>query len=284
MPRDRVFTGVEAASALGAPVARARPRSRRRMDWIAARREELLLLLTLPHWGALGFGVVFALLWTRLGPPLRFFRPGAFFGIALGAILYPVTVLWVQPEISSAARDALLAIFGQEAVNGRPLAAGAVSALVQAASQEAVQLFGILAVMFVVGFRRDVPTVVTAGVSIALGFSLFEAERFLTPALRSGLTVESALPLVRQLFLIGAHVGAGMMLARSWVDGRFVRYFLVATVLHAALAFAAVLLVSGWPATAALAYFAGIATLGFFWGSGIATARPPLAPKVTTIR
>ena len=59
----------------------------------------------------------------------------------------------------------------------------------------------------------------TIGVLTSLGYALFESVRFLTPALDAGLSTQTALPLVRELFVVGAHVGAGMILARG-VDRR----------------------------------------------------------------
>jgi hypothetical protein len=243
------------------------------MAWIVARWEELNLLFQVPHWGAVGFSLVFALFWTRLGPPLRLFRLSALIAFGVGIVLFPITVIWLQPDVQSSSRDLLISIAGQESVDGRPLLAGAYSSLVRAAAQEIVLLFGILLVVLATGRRRDRSAAVTIGVLTALGYALFESVRFVTPALEAGLSAQSALPLVRELFLVGAHVGAGMILARAWIDGRFVRYFAIAALLHAALAYEAVLQVSGWSANSALAYLSAVATLAFFWGLSIATGR-----------
>ena len=243
------------------------------MDWIVARWDELGLLLQVPHWGAVGFSVIFGLFWTRLGPPLRLFRAWALIALVAGGALFPVVVIWLQPELHSASRDLLVSIAGQEQVDGRPLLTGAYSSITRAAAQEIVLLFGILLVIAASGRHRDKAAVVTVGVLTALGYALFESARSLTPALDAGLSSQSALPLVRELFVVGAHVGAGMILARAWIDGRFIRYFAIATILQAAAAYEGVLQVSGWPATWSLAYLAAVAALAFFWGSSIATAR-----------
>ena len=243
------------------------------MDWIVARWDELELLAQVPHWGALGFSVVFGLFWTRLGPPLRLFGPWALIALIGGAVLFPVVVTWLQPELDSASQDLLISMAGQEQVDGNTLVAGAYSSTVRAAAQEIVLLFGILLVIMASGRRRDKAAVVTVGILTALGYALFESVRFVTPALDAGLSTQSALPLVRALFVVGAHVGAGMILARAWIDGRFIRYFATATLLQAAMAYEAVLQVSGWPPTWSLAYLSAVATLAFFWGSSIATGR-----------
>ena len=243
------------------------------MDWIVARWDELELLLEVPHWGAVGFSVVFGLFWTRLGPPLRLFGPWALITLVAGAVLFPVVVIWLQPDLHSSSRDLLISVAGQEPVDGRPLLTGAYSSMVRAAAQEIVLLFGILLVILASGRRRDKAGTVTVGVLIALGYALFESVRFLTPVLDAGLSTQSALPLVRELFVVGAHVGAGMILARAWIDGRFIRYFAIATILQAAVAYEAVLQVSGWPPTWSLAYLSAVAALAFFWGSSIATGR-----------
>ena len=106
--------------------------------------------------------------------------------------------------------------------------------------------------------------------------------RFLTPALDAGLSTQTALPLVRELFVVGAHVGVGMILARAWIDGRFIRYFATATLLQAAVAYEAVLQVSGWPPIWSLVYLSAVAALTFFWGSSIATGRKLEGERLAT--
>ena len=243
------------------------------MAWFGSRWEEIALLLQVPHWGAVGFSVVFALFWTRLGPAVGWIRISAAAAFVAGIILYPITVLWVQPDVQNASRDLLISLFGQEAVDGRPLLTGAYSSVIRALAQEILRLVGILIVILAAGRSSDRAAVVTVGLLVALGFALFESIRFLSPALTTGLSSQSAFPIVRELFLVGAHLGAGLMLGRAWFDGRFFRYVTIAALLHAALGYASVLQVSGWSPNAALAYFAAVATLAFFWGSSIATAR-----------
>lgn len=243
------------------------------MDWFTARFNELKLLLGPPHWGAVGFVLVCALFWTRLGPPLRLFRLASVVALGAGILLYPITVLWVQPDLQRATRDLLISLSSQQAFDSRPLLAGAASSLIHGASQEILKLMAIVLVILALGYRREAATAVTLGLLAALGFALFEGERFVTPALNAGLTWQTSPPLVRELFLVGAHLGTGMMLGKACVDGRFVRYFLIASLMHAALAYAAVLQVSGWAPNGVLAYFAAVAALAFFWGSAIATAR-----------
>lgn len=243
------------------------------MVWIEARWEELSVLFQAPHWGAIGFSLIFALFWTRFCPPLQLFRIFALIAFCIGIILFPVTVIWVQSDVQTASRDLLIAIAGQESVDGRPLIAGLYSSLVRAGSQQVLLLFGILLAVAVAGRRRDRSGALAIGILTALGYALFESVRFLTPDLQTGLSTQSVLPIVRELFLMGGHIGSGMILARSWVDGRFVRYFAIAVLLNAAIVYEAVLQLSGWSTYSALAYLAAVATLAFFWGLSIGTAR-----------
>ena len=243
------------------------------MDWIVARWDELETLVQIPHWGAVGFGVVFGLLWTRLGPPLKLFVPWVVIALIAGAALSPVVDSWIQPELHSASQDLLATLAGEEPVDGNSLLTEAYSSVVGAAAREAALLFGILLIIAASGSRRDKAATVTIGVLTALGYALFESVGLLTPTLDAGLSTDLALPLVRELFAVGAHVGAGMILARAWIDGRFIRYFVIATLLQAAVAYEGVLQDSGWPATWSLAYLSAVATLAFFWGSSVATGR-----------
>lgn len=243
------------------------------MDWTADRWQDLQPLLNLPHWGAIAFTLIFILFWTRLGPRVRFFRVGAWLALLVGLILYPVTVLWVQPELQTSARDLLILMFDQPGVDSRPLLSGLANAIVRAASQEILQIIGIVFILFLLGFRGDLATALAIGVGVAVGFAIFESENALSPVLNARMSGASAIPIVRTGFLIGAHLGTGLMLGRAWVEGRYVRYFLIATLLHGALAYASVLLVHGWSDLAALIYFAAFGLLAFVWGSAIAGAR-----------
>ena len=244
-----------------------------RLEWLDARWVDLQPVLQLPHWGALGFGLMFVLFWTRLGPRVRFFRVGAWLAALVGVALFPLTVLWVQPELEKTARDLMIAFFDQPTVYSRPLTTGLALVLVRAAGQEALQIIGIVFVLFLLGFRGDLGTALGVGIGVAIGFGLYQSQLALSPVLSEGITGSSVMPIVRGLFLVGAHLGTGLMLGRAWVEGRYVRYFLMATVLHGALGYAGVLLVAGWTEVAALVYFAAIGMLAFVWGAAVGGAR-----------
>ena len=165
-------------------------------------------------------------------------------------------MLWVQPDLQRATRDLLISLSSQQAFDSRPLLAGAASSLIHGASQEILKLTAIVVVILGLGYRHEAATAVTIGLLAALVFALFEGERFVTAALSAGLTWQTSPPLVHELFLVSAHLGTGMMLGKARVDGRFARYFLIASLMHAALAYVAVLQVSGWAPNRVLAYFA----------------------------
>ncbi len=243
------------------------------MEWLDARWGDLQPVLQMPHWGAVGVSLIFALFWTRLGPRVRFFRVGAWLAALVGVALYPITVLWVQPELEQTARDLLIALFDQPAVDSRPLLTGLALVMVRGAAQEALQIIGIVFVLFLLGFRGDLGTALGVGMGMAMGFALYQSQLELTLVLDGGISGWSALPIVRGAFLVGAHLGTGLMLGRAWVEGRYVRYFLIATALHGTLGYAGVLLVAGWSEVAALAYFGAMAMLAFVWGAAVGGAR-----------
>ena len=243
------------------------------MEWVDVRWQDLQPVLQMPHWGALGFSLIFVLFWTRLGPRVRFFRVRAWLATLVGAAIFPITILWVQPELEKSARDLLIALFEQPVVDSRPLTSGLALVMVRAAGQEVLQIIGIVFVLFLLGFRGDLGTALGVGIGIAIGFALFQSQLALSPVLEGGITRESALPIVRGLFLVGAHLGTGLMLGRAWIEGRYVRYFLIATALHGALGYAGVLLVAGWSEVAALTYFAAMGMLAFVWGAAVGGAR-----------
>ena len=243
------------------------------MAWIDALTHSLQPVLQIPHWGSLVFSAIFVLFWTRLGPRVRFFRVRVWLAAGVGALLYPITILFVQPELERSARDLLVTLFEQPLVDSRPLISGLVLVLVRSAGQEAVQITGIVFVLFLLGFRGDLATALGVGMGIGIGFGVFESQLAFRTVLSEGLSRDSILPLAQGLFLIGAHLGTGLMLGRAWIDGRYVRYFFIATLLHGALGYASVLQLSGWSELATLGYFAAFGMLAFMWGATVGGAR-----------
>lgn len=243
------------------------------MAWIDALTRSLHPVSQIPHWGSLVFCTIFVLFWTRLGPRVRFFRVRAWVAVIVGGLLYPITILFVQPELEKTARDLLVTLFEQHLVDSRPLLSGLALVLVRSAGQEALQIVGIVFVLFLLGFRGDLATALGVGMGIGIGFGVFELQLAFRPVLAEGLSKDSIFPLTQGLFLIGAHLGTGLMLGRAWVDGRYVRYFSIATLLHGALGYASVLQLSGWSELATLGYFAAFGMLAFMWGATVAGAR-----------
>ena len=66
------------------------------MDWLSLQIDQLEPSFIRPHPVALVAALAFGLFWLRAGPRVLPGRPGAWFGLVIGAAAYVPVLLWVQ--------------------------------------------------------------------------------------------------------------------------------------------------------------------------------------------
>ena len=152
------------------------------MDWLSLQIDQLEPSFIRPHPVALVAALAFGLFWLRAGPRVLPGRPGAWFGLVIGAAAYVPVLLWVQGEPTRAALAIIRDNVGPgELAGARPLV-GVVEALIAGYAAEIVKLLLMLLVLFAMGYPRDSAAATTAGLAPAAGFALFGAQLELTRA------------------------------------------------------------------------------------------------------
>ncbi len=244
------------------------------MDWLSLQIDQLEPSFIRPHPVALVAALAFGLFWLRAGPRVLPGRPGAWFGLVIGAAAYVPVLLWVQGEPTRAALAIIRDNVGPgELAGARPLV-GVVEALIAGYAAEIVKLLLMLLVLFAMGYPRDSAAATTAGLAPAAGFALFGAQLELTRAFE-GAPVAGVLafPVIEQAAWVALNFGAGYLLATGWRTGRLGTYVIYAGLLHAAGAYTIALDAIGWHPVVVTLLLAVIALLTFTGGASTIASR-----------
>lgn len=230
-------------------------------------------LTAIPHWGALAFSMIAVLFWTRIGPSVQFSKVAAWLGVVVGCGAHPAIDQWVSPTIDRTVNDLVAYINERLDVVFSYELANVPSSLGQSSGQQFVLLIGILLVMFFLGLRGDRDSVLAAGQGVAIGLALMEGQHVVGPLLMNPIDSSMTVLLLKNIFVVAAYIAAGLILARSWIDGCYARNFFLAIIFQAALSYMYVPDVLDWPPLMLLVIYAAVAFLGFVISSSMATAR-----------
>ena len=217
--------------------------------------------------------LAFALFWGRAGAPLLLGRPGVWFGLLLGVLVYPFAQIWLGDELTRAVLDAVGDTVGAAAMRDQIALVGLISAVVAAYADEFAKLLMLLVVGFVMARPSNPRAVTAAAIAPTAGYALFAAQLTLTRALQSDLPgADLAFVFVREWAWIAVQFGTAYMLARGWLSGRLVGYVLLAGVLHTAAAYTATLDDLGWHTAVVTLVLAVVGLLAFSWGASLIPA------------
>ncbi len=217
--------------------------------------------------------LAFALFWGRAGAPLLLGRPGVWFGLLLGVLVYPFAQIWLGDELTRAVLDAVGDTVGAAAMRDQIALVGLISAVVAAYADEFAKLLMLLVVGFVMARPSNPRAVTAAAIAPTAGYALFAAQLTLTRALQSDLPgADLAFVFVREWAWIAVQFGTAYMLARGWLSGRLVGYVLLAGVLHTAAAYTGTLDDLGWHTAVVTLVLAVVGLLAFSWGASLIPA------------
>ena len=217
--------------------------------------------------------LAFGLFWGRAGAPLLLGRPGVWFGLLLGVVVYPFAQVWLRDELTVAVLDIVAENVGAFAMRDQVALVGLISAIVAGYADEFAKLIMLLIVGFVMARPSNPRAVTAAAIAPTAGYALFAAQLSLTEALASDLpAADLAFAFVREWAWVALQFGTAYMLARGWLAGRLAAYVLLAGVLHTAGAYAATLDDLGWHTAVATLVLAVVGLLAFSWGASLIPA------------
>ncbi len=222
---------------------------------------------------AVAAALAFGLFWGRAGAPLLLGRPGVWFGLLLGVVVYPFAQVWLRDELTIAVLEIVAENVGASAMRDQVALVGLVSAIVAAYADEFAKLIMLLIVGFVMARPSNPRAVTAAAIAPTAGYALFAAQLTLSQALQGDLPgADLAFVFVREWAWIALQFGTAYMLARGWLSGRLVGYVLLAGVLHTAAAYTATLDDLGWHTAVVTLILAVVGLLAFSWGASLIPA------------
>ena len=217
--------------------------------------------------------LAFGLFWGRAGAPLLLGRPGVWFGLLLGVVVYPFAQIWLRDELTRAVLDMVAENAGAASIRDQVQLAGLISAGVAAYADEFTKLIMLLVVGFVMARPSNPRAVTAAAIAPTAGYALFAAQLTLTRALQADLPApDLAFAFVREWAWIALQFGTAYMLARGWLAGRLAAYVLLAGLLHTAAAYTATLDNLGWHTAVVTLLLAVVGLLAFSWGASLIPA------------
>lgn len=219
---------------------------------------------------AIAASLAFGLFWARAGAPVHAGRPGAWFGLVLGAVVYPFAQVWLHGEAIGIVADLLTAPLARvEGLETDPVMTIVVSILT-AYADEITKLAMLVSVMFVMGHPADARAITAASAAPAAGYAMIAAQVVLSQSLGPmGAEHMLAYSFVQEWAWLGLQFGTAYLLARGWMTDRLIGYFIAAGILHALALYVATLQGIGWHPAVVTLLVVAIGLFSFSWGASL---------------
>ena len=223
-----------------------------------------------PHPVAIAAALAFGLFWARAGAPVRAGRPGAWFGLVLGAVVYPFAQVWLHGEATQVVVDLLTANLGTVQGVETDTVIVIVISVMASYADEITKLAMLVLVMLVMGQPSDARAITAAAVAPTAGYAMVATQVALSRALGPvGSEHMLAYSFVHEWTWVGLQFGTAYLLARGWMADRLIRYFMAAGILHALALYVATLQGIGWHPALVTLLVVAIGLFAFSWGASV---------------
>jgi len=201
-----------------------------------------LTFVGLPDWCAALLAALFALPWLLLLGRGHLRRWPTWAAVAAAAILFPISLAWLQAPLEVAVDWLLRRALNAAAMQRYLLAVTVPTMLVTGLVQESVKLLIVVAALRLLGATRRPLAGLALGAVVGAGYGGFEAFWVFNQVFAAGLTwatlqmagVGVVLVFLDRLVGVPIHVGLLALAGYGYASGRPWRFLLVAIVLHAA--------------------------------------------------
>ena len=219
---------------------------------------------------AIAASLAFGLFWARTGAPVHVGRPGAWFGLVLGAVVYPFAQVWLHGEAIGVVVDLLTDPLGRvEGLEVDTVMMVIVSVLTAYAG-EITKLAMLVSVMLVMGQPSDARAITAASVAPTAGYAMIAALVVLSRSLGPvGSEHMLAYSFVQEWAWLGLQFGTAYLLARGWLTDRLIGYFIAAGILHALALYVVTLQGIGWHPAVVTLLVVAIGLFAFSWGASM---------------
>jgi hypothetical protein len=199
-----------------------------------------LTLVGVPDWRSAVLALAFAAPWLVLlaGKWLRNFWVWVVF--VLGAILFPLSIAWVQVPIQQAINSLYVKTMAVDTVQHYLLLTGLPLVFVAGLVQEVVKFGDAIAGLYLVRARRSARAGLALGAAAGAGYGVAEAFWVFNQVFGSGFTwatvqlngVSALLAFIERFFTVMFHTSVASVAVYGYATGRPWRYLLLAIGLH----------------------------------------------------
>ncbi len=219
-----------------------------------------LYFVGMPDWRSALLAVLFALPWLTALAWGRLRCGWLWAAVAAGAVLFPLSIAWLQVPLQQALSALWVTLLGLEGIRRYLLLVSLPSLVVASAVQEGAKLVVAILALRLARARGDGQAGLAFGGAGGAGYGGFEAFWTLNAIFAAGwswATVQlggpaALLGFAERLYAVPFHVGSAALAAYGYATGRTWRYLLLAVGLHTLLNYGIALAQAGLLGTLAI--------------------------------
>lgn len=194
----------------------------------------------IPDWRSAVLALIFAAPWLFLLAGRRLRNPWLWGIFVLGALLFPISIAWVQVPIQQALNALWLSLFPVATIQRYVLLFSIPSIIVAGLVQEVVKfLIGVLG-LYLIGERKTPRAGLAMGAASGAGYGGMEAFWVFNQIFAAGFTlgtiqlggIAALLGFIERFFAVMFHTGAASLSTYGYASGRPWRFLLLAIGLH----------------------------------------------------
>jgi uncharacterized membrane protein YhfC len=207
----------------------------------------------IPDWRSAVLTLIFVAPWLGLLAGRRLRRPWSWAILALGALLFPISIAWVQVPIQQGVNALWVSLYPVATIQRFVLLFGAPSIIVSGLVQEVVKFAIGVAGLYLTGERKTPRAGLAMGAAAGAGFGGMEAFWVFNQIFAAGFTLGTVqlgglgalVGFIERFFTVMFHTGVASLSTYGYASGRPWRFLLLAIGLHSLTNYMALLLQAG---------------------------------------
>ena len=204
----------------------------------------------IPDWRSAVLALVFSAPWLVLLVGRRLRRSWVWGIVALAALLFPLSIAWVQVPIQQGLNAFWLSLFPVATIQRYVLLIGAPSIIVSGLVQEVVKFALGVGGLYLIGERKTPRVGLALGAAAGAGYGGMEAFWVFNQIFAAGFTlgtiqlggISALVGFIERFFTVMFHSGAASLSTYGYASGRPWRFLLLAIGLHSLTNYMALLL------------------------------------------
>jgi uncharacterized membrane protein YhfC len=210
-------------------------------------------LVGIPDWRSAVLALLFAAPWLALLAGRHLRRPWLWGIVALGVVLFPVSIAWIQVPIQQGLSKLWMSLFPTQTIERFLLLFAVPSIIVSGLVQETVKFAIGVAGLYLMGDRKTSRAGLAMGAAAGAGYGGMEAFWVFNQIFAAGFTlgtiqlggIGSLVGFIERFFAVMFHIGVASLATYGYASGRPWRFLLIAIGLHSLTNYTAVLLQAG---------------------------------------